>query len=489
MKSKFLKSKIEHEEEKFKEAALSAARVEEFMLLEDKGYLEAEDELEKTYKFQQRDIKKHVDSQTAKKRFDLQLTDLGPYNIDYSKTGNHLLIGGKKGHIASFDWKQGSLESEIQVGESVRAVKWLQNDNQFYAAAQKKYVFIYDNTGSEVHKLKDHIDATALEYLNFHYLLASAGNTGMLKYVDVSTGKLVSELRTRLGPTQSMAQNPYNAVIHLGHGNGTVTLWAPTVKEPLAKLLVSRGPVRSLAIDREGKYMACAASDKSVKIWDIRNFKEHVHSYYCPTPATSVTISETGLLGVGFSSHVHVWKDAFTTGEKQRSPYMTHTIPGSKISNVQFCPFEDILGVGHAKGLSSLIVPGSGEANFDGLEINPFMNASREGRRENEVRELMNKLQPEMIVLDPTSIGSLATGVNTFRVKASEAAEKDESSDSPLSVKSNTVQNSNNSTDKRQVKVQKVLAREKQLREQRERNEAKLNESKEVLGPALSRFI
>lgn len=489
MKSKYLKNKIQHEEEKFKEAALSAARVEEYMLLEDKGYLETENDLEQTYKFRQSEIKKHVDSQTARKAFDLKLSDLGPYNIDYSKTGNHLLIGGAKGHIASFDWKQGTLSSEIQVGESVRAVKWLQNDNQFYAAAQKKYVFIYDQTGSEVHKLKDHIDATSLEYLNFHYLLASAGNTGMLKYVDVSTGKLVSELRTRLGPTQSMTQNPYNAVMHLGHGNGTVTLWSPTVKEPLAKLLVHRGPIRSLAIDREGKYMACAASDKTVKIWDIRNFKEHVHSYYSPTPATSLNISDTGLLGIGFSSSVHIWKDAFKSGDKPKSPYMTHTLPGSKISNIRFCPFEDILGVGHAKGLSSLIVPGSGEANFDGLEINPYMNASREGRRENEVRELMNKLQPEMIVLDPTSIGTLATGADTSRVRASEAADAADSETAQASRPSSSQQNPSNMIEKRNAKVQKIIAREKKLKEEKERKNEQRNETKESLGPALARFI
>lgn len=488
MKSHHLKNKLHHEEEKFKEAALSAARVEEFMLLEDKGYLETENDLEKTYKISQKDIKDNVDIQTTRKSFDLQLNDLGPYKVDYSRTGNHLLICGSKGHIASFDWKQGKLESEINVGESVRAGKWLQGDNQFYAAAQKKYVFIYDSVGTEVHKLKDHIDVTALEYLPFHFLLASVGNTGCLKYQDVSTGKLVADHKTRLGPTQSFTQNPYNAILHLGHGNGTVTLWSPTVKSPLIKLLASRGPIRSLAVDREGKYMACASSDKTVKIWDIRNFKEHVNSVYSPTPATSLHISESGLLGVGFSSHVQVWKDVFTTGSKSNPPYMNHSFPGSKVANVRFCPFEDILGVGHAKGVSSLIIPGSGEANFDGLEVNPFMNASREGRRENEVRELLNKLQPEMIVLDPTSIGKLASSVDTIRIKASERAEAQElGHDAPtLNTNLNT---GFKSTDSRNAKVQKVLARDKYLQKQKLQRVEKLRKEKNALGPALGRFL
>ena len=63
-----------------------------------------------------------------------------------------------------------------------------------------------------------------------------------------------------------------------------------------------------LAIDREGKYMAVAAADKTLKIWDIRKFKE-VDNYYSQTPASSLDISDTGLLSVGWGPHVTIWKD------------------------------------------------------------------------------------------------------------------------------------------------------------------------------------
>ena len=79
-----------------------------------------------------------------------------------------------------------------------------------------------------------------------------------------------------------MKHNPWNAVTCLGHGNGTVSMWAPNMPEPLVKLQVARGPIRDLAIDREGKYMAVAAADKTLKIWDIRKFKE-VDNYYSQT--------------------------------------------------------------------------------------------------------------------------------------------------------------------------------------------------------------
>lgn len=51
-------------------------------------------------------------------------------------------------------------------------VRFLQ-DHSFFAVAQKKYAFIYDRDGVELHCLKGHIEPTRLEFLPYHWLLAS----------------------------------------------------------------------------------------------------------------------------------------------------------------------------------------------------------------------------------------------------------------------------------------------------------------------------
>jgi U3 small nucleolar RNA-associated protein 7 len=61
-----------------------------------------------------------------------------------------------------------------------------------------------------------------------------------------------------------------------------------------------------------------------------------------------------------------------------------------------------VLAVGHSGGLSTLLAPGAGEPNLDSHVADPF--AGRRARREAEVHQLLDKLQPEMIVLDPTTI-------------------------------------------------------------------------------------
>jgi U3 small nucleolar RNA-associated protein 7 len=70
------------------------------------------------------------------------------------------------------EWREGKLNCEIQVKETVQAVRWLHNESLF-AVAQKKYVYIYDKAGLEVHCLKKHIEVTNMEFLPYHYLLST----------------------------------------------------------------------------------------------------------------------------------------------------------------------------------------------------------------------------------------------------------------------------------------------------------------------------
>ena len=199
-----------------------------------------------------------------------------------------------------------------------------------------------------------------------------------------------------------MTQNPWNAVMHLGHNNGTVTLWSPSMSSPLVKMLCHRGPVQDLKVDLSGNYMATVGLDSQLKIWDIRTFKLIDH-YYTQSPASYLSISQKGILAVGHGPNISLWKNIFK--EKQTDAYMKHVQEGSKISDLSFCPWEDTLGVGHTTGISSLIIPGSGEPNFDTMESNPYQTSKQ--RQESEVHSILEKLSPEMITLDPNTIGNI----------------------------------------------------------------------------------
>lgn len=94
------------------------------------------------------------------------------------------------------------------------------------------------------------------------------------------------------------------------------------------------------------------------------------------------------------------------TPHTQPPLYLTHPIPHRPLTSLRFCPYNDILTIGHSAGLSSILIPGSGEPNFDSSESDPFENKKQ--RREREVKSLLDKIQPDMIALDPDFVGSLA---------------------------------------------------------------------------------
>jgi U3 small nucleolar RNA-associated protein 7 len=254
--------------------------------------------------------------------------------------------------------------------------------------------------------------------LPYHFLLVGGSETGYLHWLDVSIGKMVSSTKMlhAYGKFTTLTQNSSNAIIHTGHPNGTVALWSPNEKEPLVKILAQACPVSGLAIDHTGNYMATTGADRSLKIYDLRNTYKCLSSYKLRTPPNGLDFSQKNMLAVALGPVVEVYRDVHLGQIVE--PYLRHKT-GSNISDLKFCNFEDVLGVGNGGGFTSCLVPGAGEANFDAFEANPFMTISQ--RKEMEVKALLEKIQPELITLDSTDLSK----VNRFSLHETiEAKEK-----------------------------------------------------------------
>ncbi|XP_076654180.1 WD repeat-containing protein 46 [Halictus rubicundus] len=393
IKSKAQRQKLQTKEEAIKKTVKAAARAE-VLLTEEYGCLEAEPG-EVTTRFRQTQIAENVDITSATKHFTLKL-DFGPYYVKYTRNGRNLILGGRKGHVAALDWVTKKLACEMNVMESVHDVSWLHVETMF-AVAQKQWVYIYDNQGIELHCLKQMNNINKLEFLPYHFLLASGSREGYLSWLDVSIGKFVGSCNARLGNIQTMTQNPSNAVLCVGSTKGVVSMWSPNSREPLAKMLCHFHAINALAVHPYGTYMATSCPANFVKVWDIRQLAGPVHKYKTRSPVQHLSYSQCGQLAMAMGNVVEVYRPS-TDGMK---PYLRHKADWT-VSSMQFCPFEDVLGIGTARGVSSLLVPGSGEANFDALEANPFQTKAQ--RREAEVKALLDKIQPELITLDPVSI-------------------------------------------------------------------------------------
>ncbi|KAL7057487.1 hypothetical protein AAHC03_016690 [Spirometra sp. Aus1] len=408
--TRFHRKKVEHEARKSKSAQRQLRRIAT-VNSERAGFVEKTDESEI---LDQDIILKQVDLGSATKRFELTL-NAGPYHIDYSRNGRFLSLCGKRGHVAAFDWMTKRLLFETNVGEECHDVKFLHQETAI-AVAQKGYTYIYDNQGIELHCLKRLDDIRHLEFLPYHFLLVAMANNGFMYYLDCSIGEIVASYPTFLGSLGVACQNPSNAVILTGHPSGVVSMWTPTEKNPVVKVLCHKSAVRAISVHRSGQYLASCGLDRALKIWDLRSTYDCLAEVTLPTPASSIDFSQLGLLAIGSSTTVQVLKDPTLTGTLSLNPganmrnveqgvkrrvlrtaYLTHNCQ-RPVSRVRFCPYEDVIGVGTSGGILSLLCPGSGEPNYDALEENPFAN--RRYRQEREVRRLLDKIPHTMISID-----------------------------------------------------------------------------------------
>lgn len=127
---------------------------------------------------------------------------------------------------------------------------------------------------------------------------------------------------------------------------------------------------------------------------------------------------------------------------------------------------------------------------MDVMEVNPLETVKE--RQDNEVRALLNKLQPEMIALDPSFIGKL-----DLRSEAQRQAERDLDA-KPVDVEAEIRKKARgkNSTLRRYLRKQRAknIIDDKRLKvdeiwkEQREQREQKNKEKVADMGPALARF-
>ena len=81
-----------------------------------------------------------------------------------------------------------------------------------------------------------------------------------------------------------------------GHASRPHTIPARPIR--LWELLGEQGPVRALAVDMAGQYLATAGADRQVKVWDVRTFRP-LQAYSAFNPPDALDISQRGLLAVG----------------------------------------------------------------------------------------------------------------------------------------------------------------------------------------------
>ncbi|CAN1238749.1 WD repeat-containing protein 46 [Linum grandiflorum] len=172
-------------------------------------------------------------------------------------------------------------------------------------------------------------------------------------------------------------------------------------------------------------------------------------------------------------------------------------VKGYQIGKVSFRPYEDVLVLGHSRGWSSILVPGSGEPNFDSWVANPYETSKQ--RREKEIHNLLDKLPPEAIMLDPSKIGTVRN--NRRKEKATKQEMEEEKEAAVEAVKEIALKKKTkgrNKTSKRVMKRKVMVDKAKKpFLEKQKQEEGKVDDGKKrkhsdetaQLPASLQRFV
>jgi CHAT domain-containing protein/Tfp pilus assembly protein PilF len=104
--------------------------------------------------------------------------------------------------------------------------------------------------------------------MNPAYTILAAGDTEVISVWNVQDGKLLGALRGHKGPIRSLAFSLDGKTLASAGDDSTVRLFSMRGKE-LALLKGHTGRVNAVALSWDGKYVASAGDDGLVKIWDM----------------------------------------------------------------------------------------------------------------------------------------------------------------------------------------------------------------------------
>ncbi len=118
--------------------------------------------------------------------------------------------------------------------------------------------------------------------------------------------------------------------------------------------------------------MVTSGLDHLLNVWDLRTFKQ-LKSIKLKTGASFLTFSQKNYIAAALRNQITVFNnELIEIGEKpiiekeeqmveiydEKKVYLKHRITNINIKNLQFCPYEDVLGIGHGNGVSCILVPG-----------------------------------------------------------------------------------------------------------------------------------
>ena len=184
------------------------------------------------------------------------------------------------------------------------------------AAGQSGIVVFWDlATGKELRRLQGTIGrGRVLRFSADGKLLATASTdwTGqtLVRVWDASSGREIHPLPAHDDHITCVAVSPDGSMIASGSADRTIRLWQAKTGKPLQVLAGHEGDISALVFAADGKTLASAAQDKSVRLWDTASGKERANHAGLAASVLSLAFTPDGrtLRGVAGDGSILSWQ-------------------------------------------------------------------------------------------------------------------------------------------------------------------------------------
>jgi WD40 repeat protein len=144
------------------------------------------------------------------------------------------------------------------------------------SASVDKTVKLWDtSTGKEIKTLTGHTNAVwGISFSPDGKMLASASVDKTVKLWDTSTGKEIKTLTGHTGGVTGVSFSPDGKMLASASADKTVKLWDTSTGKEIKTLTGYTNSFNCISFSPNGKMLASASADKTVKLWDTSTGKE-----------------------------------------------------------------------------------------------------------------------------------------------------------------------------------------------------------------------